>query len=381
MIRKFVLPALPLMCIVFACRDPYKPGIDSSSESYLVIEGVLNAGNGPTSLFLSRTFKLDDTAVLRTERNAMVTVEGKDNTTRQLVMTGDGMYTSPNLNLVLNQEYRLRIVTTAGKEYLSDYVMARQTPPIDDITFHQSDKGVQIHVTTHDNGSGTRYYLWSYDETWEIRTYFFSKYKYVLANDTVLPRSPTEDVSTCWKYGSSHDILIGTSTAYEIDTIPEAPVRFIGNGDEKLAVRYSILVKQTALDKKGYEFYELMKKNTESIGTIFDPQPSQVKGNIHSVSDPNEQVIGNITVTSIEEKRIFIEAADLDRWRFTQFCTTDTVANDPDSIYKAYGTGWDVYDAIFSRTQPGVIEAYKFSIRSCVDCTKRGGDLSRPSYW
>ena len=168
MIRTVIIHALLLMCIGFSCRDPYNPGLDSSSESYLVIEGVLNAGNGSTSLFLSRTFKLDDTAVLRTELNAMVTVEGKDNTTRQLAMTGDGIYTAPNLNLVLNQEYRLRIVTTAGKEYLSDYVVARQTPPIDDITFHQNDKGVQIHVTTHDNANGTRYYLWSYDETWEI---------------------------------------------------------------------------------------------------------------------------------------------------------------------------------------------------------------------
>jgi hypothetical protein len=345
------------------------------------VEGVLNAGNGPTSLFLSRSFKLDDTAVLKGEQNAIVTVEGKDNTTRQLTMTGDGIYTSPGLNLVLSQEYRLRVVTAAGKEYVSEFVMAKQTPPIDDVTFRQNDKGVQIYVTTHDNTGDSRYYLWNYDETWEIRTYFFSKYKYVLADDTVLPRSQAEDVSTCWKYGSSHDILIGTSTAYETDTIPEAPVRFIGNGDERLAVRYSILVKQTALDKKGYEFYELMKKNTESIGTIFDPQPSQAQGNMHSVSDPNEQVIGNITVTNIEEKRIFIEAAELDRWRFTQSCTTDTVANDPDSIYFAYGTGWDVYDAIFSRTRPGVIESYKFSIRSCVDCTKRGGDLSRPPYW
>ena len=381
MIRTSLIPVTLLICIGFSCRDLYDPGLASTSESYLVVEGVLNAGNGPTSLFLSRSFKLDDTAVLRGEQNATVMVEGKDNTTRQLTMTGDGIYTSPDLQLVLNQEYRLHIVTAAGKEYYSEFVVAKQTPPIDSVTFRQNDKGVQIYVTTHDNSNGTRYYLWSYDETWEIRTYFFSKYKYILANDTILPRSPTEDVSTCWKYGSSQDILIGTSTAYETDTIPEAPLRFIGNGDEKLAVRYSILVKQTALDKKGYEFYELMKKNTESIGTIFDPQPSQVKGNIHSVSDPNEPVIGNITATTVEEKRIFIGPADLDRWRFAQFCTTDTVANDPDSIYKAYGTGWDVYDAILSRTQPGVIEAYEFSIRSCVDCTKRGGDLSRPPYW
>mgnify|MGYP003579901018 CR=1 FL=1 len=156
---------LLLMCIAFACWDPYKPHIVSTSESYLVVEGVLNAGNGPTDIRLSRTFKLDDTARFQTEDNAYVAVEGKDNITRQLVMNGDGIYNSPNLGLTLGQEYRLHIITTNGKEYLSDYVTARKTPLIDSVSFRQNDKGVQIYVTTHDDTDNTRYYIWYYDET------------------------------------------------------------------------------------------------------------------------------------------------------------------------------------------------------------------------
>src|SRR5688572_223356 len=318
MTRIRILPVFVLLCIGFSCRDLYEPGIVSSDDSYLVVEGVLNAGSGPTDIRLTRTFKLDDSATLRGEQNAMVTVEGKDNTTRQLTMNGDGIYTSPNLNLVLNQEYRLRIVTANGKEYLSDYVIAKKTPLIDSVSFRQNDKGVQIYVTTHDNTNNTRYYLWNYDETWEIRTYYFSNYKYV--NGTIIPRDPGDNVSTCWKYGHSTSILMGSSASFQTDSIPEAPVNFIGNGDERLAVRYSILVRQYALDKKGYEFFEMMKKNTESLGTIFDAQPSEIKGNIHSASDPAEPVIGNISATTIEEKRIFIERVDLDGWRFIQDC-------------------------------------------------------------
>jgi hypothetical protein len=131
MTRIRFLPVFLLLCIGFSCRDLYDPGLVSSSASYLVVEGVLNAGSGPTNIRLTRTFKLDDSATLRSENNALVTVEGKDNTTRQLTMNGDGIYTSPNLNLVLNQEYRLRIMTSNGKEYLSEYVVAKQTPLID----------------------------------------------------------------------------------------------------------------------------------------------------------------------------------------------------------------------------------------------------------
>ncbi len=375
MMKIAFIPFFLLMCVGFSCRDPYKPDIVSSSESYLVVEGVLNAGTGPTDIRLSRTFKLDDTARFQTENNAYVAVEGKDNITRQLIMNSDGVYSSPNLGLVLGQDYRLRIITTNGKEYLSEYVTAKTTPLIDSVSFRQNDKGVQIYVTTHDPASNTRYYLWNFNETWEIWSYYYSKYIFI--NDVVRRRTPAEDVSTCWKYADSKNIIIGSSASYQIDSIPEAPVHFIGNGDEKLAVRYSILVHQYALDKKGYEFYELMKKNTESLGTIFDAQPSQIKGNISSTSDPTEPVIGYISASTLEEKRIFIERADLD-WRFTQNCKSSRVTNDLDSIRNAYVMGDQVYEAVFDGP---FIVAYLFSDDPCVDCTERNGSTARPPYW
>ncbi len=369
-----------IVCMVvftgFACREVYKPTIISSPDSYLVIEGVLNAGTGPTSIRLTRTFKLDDTARLKGELNAQVLVEGKDNTTRQLTMSTDGFYNSPGLNLALNQEYRLRIKTTNGKEYLSDYVAARKTPAIDSLGFRQDDKGVQVYVNTHDDSGNTRYYLWDYDETWEIRTYYYSNYKYV--NGQVIPRGPGDDVSTCWKYSSSSNILLGSSASLQSDIIYRAPLTFIGNGSEKVAVRYSILLRQYALDKSGYEFYEMMKKNTESLGTIFDAQPSEIKGNIHCTSDPGELVIGYISAVVVEEKRFFISSGELHRWNFSQDCPKYDIPNNTDSIQAAYSGGLSIFAQFFP---PAGAMRYDVAPISCVECTARGGSLLRPAYW
>lgn len=375
-INYFTLSAF-IAFTVMACKEPYKPTIISSNNSYLVVEGVLNAGSGPTTIKLSRTFKLDDTARLRGEQNASVMVEGKDNIIRQLTMTGDGVYTNPNLGLALNQEYRLKIITANGKEYLSDYVLAKKTPAIDSVGFVRNEKGVQIHATTHDNSNNTRYYLWDYDETWEIRTFYYSQYKY--ENGVVLPRDPfLDDVSTCWKYGKSSNILIGSSASLQSDAIYRAPIAFFSNGDEKLAVRYSILLRQYALDKKGYEFYEMMKKNTESLGSIFDAQPSEIRGNIRCTADPYEPVIGYISASDVEEKRIFITWAQLGGWIFGQDCESYDIPNHPDSIAAAYGMGLSIYSAIFNGP---FISRYEISQLRCVDCRKRGGSLVKPSYW
>jgi Domain of unknown function (DUF4249) len=366
----------------YACRDIYKPTIISSPESYLVVEAVLNAGPGPTAIKLSRTFKLDDTAKLQGEINANVVVEGKDNTTRQLDMTGEGIYSSPSLGMTLNGEYRLRITTANGKEYLSDYMVAKKTPPIDSLEFKQEEKGVQIYVNTHDDSNNTRYYRWDFDETWEIWSYYYSSYKY--ENEIVRPRVFGEDVSTCWKYASSNTIVLGSSARLQSDYIFRAPVTFINydnkTGTEKLAVRYSILLRQYALDKRGYEFYEMMKKMTEGLGSIFDPQPSELKGNIKCTTDPQELVIGYVTASSIEEKRFFISSRQLNEWRFFQDCPSSDIPNHPDSIKVAYGMGQSIYSAILNPFT-GVVVRYIVSNKPCVECTDRGGFNVRPSYW
>ena len=367
------------VCIIvtagFACRERYNPPIISSAEAYLVVEGVLNAGTGPSTIRLSRSFKLDDSARLRGEKNAQVLVEGKDNVTRQLAMSGDGFYTSPNLNLSIGGEYRLRIITANGKEYLSDYVIAKKTPAIDSLGFKQDENGVEIYVNAHDDLNNTRYYRWDYDETWEIRTFYHSNYKYV--NGVVLPRGPGDDVSICWKYATSTRIILGSTARLQSDIVFRAPLTFISNGSEKLDVRYSIFVRQYALDKQGYEFYEMMKKNTEDIGTVFDPQPSEIKGNIKCVSNPGELVIGYVSAAVIEEKRFFISTNELARWHFEQDCPKHDIPNHPDSIRDAYAGGGSIFTQIF----PNGVGRYEVAPIRCVECTARGGSLIRPSYW
>ena len=42
------------------------------------------------------------------------------------------------------------------------------------------------------------------------------------------------------------------------------------------------------------------------MGSLFDSQPSQLKGNIFNVTNPDEMVIGFVSAGTITEKRIYI---------------------------------------------------------------------------
>lgn len=343
------------------------------------MEGVLNAGNEPTAIRITRTYDINgNIGDLQGEPNAIVTVEGNDNSSRALTMTSIGTYQSNNLALSANNEYRLRIKTRDGKEYLSNYIKVKATPEIDSISYKLQDGNMQLYVNTHDPANNTRYYKWSYEETWEINSAFYSMiiYDKNAPPKFIRDRKPEEEVYRCWKYNKSSTILFGSSAKLTNDIIFEQPLNIIRNGDERLSVRYSILLKQYAMDKDAYEFFSLMKKNTESLGSIFDAQPSEIRGNIKCVTDPDEIVIGYISASTVTQKRLFISRPA--GWSFRQLCETKIVTPDSIDYFIANGAYIPIQEEIRMGTP---IVDYQSSTPACVDCRERGGNLQQPAYW
>src|SRR6202035_1342987 len=118
----------------------------------------------------------------------------------------------------------------------------------------------------------------------------------------------------------------------------DMPVEFIEAGSEKLSVEYSILVDQYALTQGAYQFLQEMKMNAEETGSIFDPQPSELNGNIHCLTNPAEEVIGYLSISSVQSSRIFISNSDLPSWDYRSPCTLDTVAP-PNTVLLADANG------------------------------------------
>ncbi|MEI9947073.1 MAG: DUF4249 domain-containing protein [Chitinophagaceae bacterium] len=385
---RYLIILFILLLFFAGCREKYDPPLTAASESLLVVEGNLDP-TGTTSIRLTKTVQLGNPNI-ESVNNAILIIEGKDNSIRPVPFTGNGYYTSSNLNLLPANEYRLRI-KTQGKEYLSDYVVAKITPPIDSISWEKSDKGVTIFANTKDMSNATKYYRWTYEETWEYNTFFYSDIINV-TDTTFRPRIfPQEDVSKCWTTRVSSNLLLANSVRLQSDIISKAPITSIPTGDIKLFVRYSILVKQYALDKNGYNFYELLKDYTEGIGSFFAPMPSEIKGNVYCISNPKEPVIGNVTSSTVTEKRIFILNDRVRPWpeEYNFPCVPDTVSVFPFSTILVSQTSslganlrlaasmalLPVKDLV---TRP---PSYIYSNRICVDCRVRGGTTTRPSFW
>jgi uncharacterized protein DUF4249 len=361
---------------LFHCREVYVSPYVPPATGYLVVEGYIS-GNAPVSYMLSRVARLGADSTMLPEQGARVQIEGNDNSTYLLTGQGKGMYGSAGL-LPLNAtvQYRLRITTSSGGKYLSDFVPYKVTPSIDSVNWIETANGVTIFANAHDNISGTRYYQWSYDEEWEYHSAEQSLYYYDAPSNQVIARDTNQRIYRCWRGGPSTDILTFSTEKLAQDVVYEYPIRFIPINSVVLSQTYSILLRQYALTKEGYEFFSLMRQNTEQQGSIFDAQPSELSGNIHSLSDPGEIVVGFISAGSLAQQRIFIANAQLPMWRYLYLCEApDTAFNSPSQYPAVYGSAYTPIDLDMSRG------GYLSNYTECIDCRSQGGTTTKPSYW
>ncbi len=376
--NRSLLPALILITLGWQCVQKYNSPYVSPHTGYLVVEGFIS-GNGPTTYTLSRTIPLPGDSAIPMETGAKVEVEGSDNTIYPLTEQTGGVYGIDTLALNAATQYRLRISTAEGEQYLSAFAPFKPTPAIDSISWvYNSVSGVNIYANTHDPAANTRYYQWNYTETWEYTSAKQSEDIYEDTPNIVIPRPEAQQDYFCWITQSSTNILLGSSAKLAQDVIYQHPLNLIPAGTQRLSLLYSIIVRQYALTQSGYDFLSLMQQNTESLGSIFDAQPSQLVGNIQCLTNPNEPVIGYISAGTVQQQRIFISRQQIPYWYYAFICPmpNDTVPNLPDSFTRYFAESGLVP---IEQISPG--GSYSANLAGCVDCRLQGGSTRVPSFW
>ncbi|RSK42794.1 DUF4249 domain-containing protein [Hymenobacter perfusus] len=378
-----------LALLLPSCIEPYTPDVVSSPRQFLVVDGFINS-QGITTITLQRTVDIAAKTPPPPEKGAAVSIE-EENGSRHTLPEGTvkGTYSSAQLTLNPQRNYRLRILTAAGKEYASEYVPVKTTPPIDAVTWQAADKGLSIYVSSHDASNQTQYYRWEYTETWEITSPYnpLVEYKNGRIQNIVTP-FPT----ICWSTNNSSAIALASTTRLTQDKVSNYLLRSLPSTADRLRQRYSILVKQHAQTADEYMYWEILRKNTENIGTLFDPLPSQLTGNIRCLNDESELALGFISAHSVEQKRLFITRNELPTtWRiqsgYESCLPADTIFLDrptpppPAAATLQAAFSNPNYLPIYALETPtGTVYGYISKSRDCIDCRTRGTAV-KPDFW
>lgn len=376
-VRRYFTCRIYAVLIIAAtgCLEPYNPPEITDTIDLLVVDGFLNSSDKIATVRLTKAVPLSDNSGDNIGVNALVQVEDENGFAQALGAQGNGYYSLSPVEISPELKYRVSIVRGDNKIYYSQFIKLTTCPPIDSISWKSSKQstGIDIFVNTHDESGESKYFQWTFNETWEYTSRFGANY--MLINGSVSRQELP--IGRCWISKPSSDILIGSTTRLATNRISEFPLTFIPVRSQKVSVRYSILVQQRTLSQEAYEFWSQLKKSTESLGGLFDPMPSQVLGNMYSASDASEPVLGYFSGGEVSSKRMFIRLRELPpelRLPPVPPCAVDSIKMDaiprtPNTLLIA------TYGAPFPEGY------YRALGKNCMDCRDDGGDIVRPDFF
>jgi len=105
--------------------------------------------------------------------------------------------------------------------------------------------------------------------------------------------------------------------------------------------------------------------------------PSQLTGNIHCLTNPNEPVIGFISAGTLQQQRILISRNQVPNWLYFYACSLPDkiIPEIPDSMTFYFDYLGYVPISIPNDNQ------VRIGFAKCVDCILQGGTTTKPTFF
>lgn len=362
---------------IASCVYDYTPedvslqGLDSP---LLVVDGDIVVGD-VTRVKLSYTESiLEDEADMPLGVTVMVESESGETVSAYALDEEPGVYEADTRELDMDVKYRLFISVPGRGEYVSEFKPVMISPPIDEITWSIAPDSTyaNIEVTTHNTEEGKLYCKWNFTENWESNSVFVPFLEYIPSSNNIRDLTQQEQYERryCFSEAVSNDVCVANTERLSENVISKYVLKQIANTDTRVNGLYAITVTQKALDKEAYQYWETLKKNMGETGGLFSAQPSEYRGNIRSLTNADEIVLGYTSVSTTHTVRQFID------WKSEQLFKTDCdyIILDGDILlYHYYSLG---YRPVFRVEDEGMF----WSQLKCVDC-RSYSNSTKPGFW
>ncbi|MHA7832694.1 MAG: DUF4249 domain-containing protein [Flagellimonas sp.] len=352
-----------------------------------------------------------------TESGAMVRVLGDDGTEYAFVESEAGLYLSNQpFALEFGTSYTLEIVTRNGEEYVSDPVAVPGRSLMTNVyaeraTNDNGEEGIAIYVDSEPQEGNTKFYRYTYEETYKIVSPLWSPYEFRLTDyDPCALPSPTYNLSVvprevenrvCYNTVSSNSIVQLSTAGNPEGDISKQMVRFIGKDNFIISERYSILVQQQVQSADAFSFYANLDNFSQSENIFSQVQPGAIYANVFRKDGTNENVLGYVSAVGVSDQRLFLNFEDFfpgeERPEFPfncsyqsppeshpSYCSQNSGPNPcPLSVIERVDLGtisyFSAYDEVLVplASCPGPFVVVP---RICGDCTLLGSNV-KPDFW
>ena len=374
-----------ILTALTGCLDPYEPPVSKESADFLVIDGYINATSQTATVLLSRGVPLNSTKTSEPITIASVSIQDSNGSITSIPLVDDGRYELTSF-FPAGQSYKLLVRIPGGKSYASEWISLQQNFPVENLRWEADEEALKFLVGTRAAGTGPFYFRYGYEETYEYRSVFQSDWK--IESSVPVYRTLEENISTCWLKNSSSTALLASTEGLTQNLIADFNVLRIPKGDRRLWFGYSLLVKQYALDQKAYNYWESLRKVSESLGGLFDPIPFSVTGNIFPdenkdgepdlQSTDGDRVLGYFSGGVVSSRRINIRNFELPSGYYDTQNTNCTEAYSeilklPTIVDRQINLTRAQYEGL-------TIVGFYYAIPACTDCRLEGGSSLKPDY-
>ena len=294
-----------LVMVIFgltSCLEEVQIPIRPES-ALLVVDGGITNELPPYRVRLSYS----GNQINATDINLNLTVQGatvviKDNLGDSTILFPSvyerGVYQSEDPNFVgkVGRSYAIQIKLKEGKTFVSTPEKLTYCPPIDSLIAVYQDvrndsypDGYQVYLDTRDPAETQNYYRWN--------AYGYSRCGSICGNGFC------GAASFLWSPRYQPKINILSDVYVNGNPIRQRPVFF---SPVYAPGKHFIEVAQFAISREAFQFWRLYDEQATRTGTIFDPLPAPIQGNVYNVNNLNEYALGYFGVSGTSRKRLII---------------------------------------------------------------------------
>ncbi|MEQ9230715.1 MAG: DUF4249 domain-containing protein [Cyclobacteriaceae bacterium] len=388
-----------MIVILGGCLEPISPE-KINTEELLVIEAMITDQPTIQTVLLSKTVPLSRSEAFNGEKGAEVWVEDGSGNQTHFLETKDGKYqTVAPFAAQLGTTYQLHVITRDGKEYESAVSTMVPTSPIDSVyaefellpdpPFDVYNGNFNFFVDSRTNINQNKYFRWIWNSTHQVNVPNPSRWLWTGGNTYIIRERGSENdhlqVERCWSSDTTKQLHLKELLPGESQVIKQRLNKFHSLDDPRMKVRYSIEVKQYALSEESYRFWSLISESNAGQGFLFDTQVGTIVGNIRSVSDNSQTVLGFFEVVQEQSVREFFEPRDFadEGYLIADPYIVDCSDEEPiitnvDQIGEFMEENGEDYTlCFFITTPPGA----GFHLKKCSECTLYADSNKEPDFW
>ncbi len=372
-----------ILLLLSACIKTYEPVIDSSDSNKYVVSGRVTDQEGWQEVEVSLSSPMDS-ALYKPVSGCFGIIRSDNGKGFPLQEYKDGHYRTwvSQSDLVPGASYRVEIQTPDGQQIESGYEMMPPGAPLGSVYYAVKEiptptpgltnTVMQFYVDLDANGNYSPYYKWEVEETWEYHAAHPLEYYYDGTFHEVKPPDYTNKV--CWITVPAKNVFTLSTKNVAQGIYKQYPLHYIdGRSSSRLGIMYSILVKQFAMSEGSYNYWEQLRINSNEQGGLYEKQPNAIKGNVHNLTKPENDVLGYFFAATVNSRRYFyqnVEGIDL---TFYNYCTEDNLGK---FGWKEFFT-WE-YPIFYYFNEVGLL---KILNAECIDCRRLGGTIEKPEFW